>query len=80
MKKKSYNPFKMMSVWYGALFGFVFGIYSYTNYSFDIYDIILKIFGSINPLIYGYYQAGIIHAILFFLIIWGINSLWRKYR
>ena len=83
MKKKSYNPFKMWGSWAGliALNLYVLGLggswFSGHALTFSLNNIIPKILSlPLSSLIIG----TVIFGSIGFLIGWGINSLWRKFK
>ena len=90
---KSYNPFKMWGS-YAGLYLFAvfipFGIWEYFNKTAVLSFNGIMNFTFINHLQNGYFFSypfsnqllfyGLIILTIGFLIGWGINSLWRKFR
>jgi len=72
--KNKYNPFKMLGSWVGALIGFFWAIG-------------LQPKGLCNLIFVGNKTVCLSSGIAYFIIIligfligWGIQSLWRKYK
>jgi len=78
--KKSYNPFKMWGSWIGMLISLFYFLISTKMAWFDARDILLKIFGSLDPQTGGFISGTILTLVLGFVIGGFINILIRKFK
>ena len=81
VKKKSYNPFKMLGAWVGAVIGIFLGlsinVLSELN---KILDIIGEGVGDLSTIGLDFFGLPIILLFFGFLLGWGIHSLIRFIR
>ena len=79
-KRKSYNPFKMWGSWILAIIFLCYYYFSTRYFLFDTRDILLRMRFTLSVQTGGHIMAIGLTFFIGFLIGWGINSLWRKFK
>ena len=79
-RRKSYNPFYMWGSWIGMIVSLIYFLFSTKLVWFDARDIILRLFGSLDPQTGGFISGTILTLVLGFLVGWIINILIRMFK